>query len=332
MSNLNMEMKTTIATASLAHTHKDVLTDSIDKGLVQRRFDRHAHEYDQYAEVQKQMADQLAEHIKAAMPPIHNNSTSLRILDIGCGTGMLTERLMRTYPQSHVTLLDLSPRMLEQALAKLNHIGIQASAVEVIAEDAETWAERAGRLRHEGKEDVLPKNKQNAACAQVEASFDLIVSSAAFQWFNRPDETLTALCSLLRPGGVLAFATFMPGTLGELHAAFAAAEAALGLPPSPRGQSYPTGHDWSRWCASPTVARPLNWEERCYTHRYSSTDAMLRHVRRIGAGNAVVGRSAAPNRALHARWQAEYAARFSASDGSVPASYYVGYGLLHMDT
>jgi ubiquinone/menaquinone biosynthesis C-methylase UbiE len=42
-------------------------------------------------------------------------SESAPILDIGCGTGRLLNRLAQTYPQIQGTGLDLSPEMLEQA-------------------------------------------------------------------------------------------------------------------------------------------------------------------------------------------------------------------------
>jgi SAM-dependent methyltransferase len=41
-----------------------------------------------------------------------------RILDVGCGVGLLTELLGRAFPSSHVTGLECSDRSLEQARAR----------------------------------------------------------------------------------------------------------------------------------------------------------------------------------------------------------------------
>lgn len=48
------------------------------------------------------------------------------VLDVCCGTGDLAFTLKRTYPQSHVTGLDFSEAMLEQARAKAARLGLAA--------------------------------------------------------------------------------------------------------------------------------------------------------------------------------------------------------------
>ncbi|MGF1601445.1 MAG: class I SAM-dependent methyltransferase [Thermosynechococcaceae cyanobacterium] len=48
-------------------------------------------------------------------------SESAHILDVGCGTGRLLNRLAQAYPQIQGTGLDLSPEMLEQARSSNRH-------------------------------------------------------------------------------------------------------------------------------------------------------------------------------------------------------------------
>ena len=48
-----------------------------------------------------------------------NNPT---ILDLGAGTGILTELLHQTHPQSRITLVDMSANMLDKAKNKFNNI------------------------------------------------------------------------------------------------------------------------------------------------------------------------------------------------------------------
>lgn len=45
-----------------------------------------------------------------AQVPLNN---ALRILDFGCGTGLLTEKLRTTLPSCHIVALDVSRKMIE---------------------------------------------------------------------------------------------------------------------------------------------------------------------------------------------------------------------------
>lgn len=49
-------------------------------------------------------------------------------------------------------------------------------------------------------------------------SYDLIVSASAIQWFHSPATFVMECCRVLRPGGILAIATYAPGTFVELDA------------------------------------------------------------------------------------------------------------------
>lgn len=44
-----------------------------------------------------------------------------RVLDVGGGTGIFTEHLLRRYPEARVTLIDFSDKMLELAKQKFEH-------------------------------------------------------------------------------------------------------------------------------------------------------------------------------------------------------------------
>ncbi|MBG9791465.1 hypothetical protein ABD76_02565 [Paenibacillus dendritiformis] len=274
----------------------------IDKKLVARRFGRHAAEYDGYAEVQQAMAAGLTERVRQ-----HHQGPAARIADIGCGTGGLAVRLWPHYPAAELTLLDLAPAMLRQAERKLRRHGCSGGKLRAVTADAEAWA-----------------------AAQPEGGYDLIVSSAAFQWFNAPAATLRRLVHLLRPGGLLAFATFLPGTLHELHAAFRQADAEQGRAPRPRGQAYPSAADWHGWARA--AAGPfLLWEEANCRYEYGSVPEMLAQVRRIGAGNALEADAAGASGmspSLYRRMTQVYQERFGGPGGRIPATYAFVYALL----
>ncbi|ARV58621.1 SAM-dependent methyltransferase [Nostocales cyanobacterium HT-58-2] len=52
-------------------------------------------------------------------------STSRRILELGCGTGELSMRLLKCCPEAQVVAIDYSPRMLEFALSKITAAGYE---------------------------------------------------------------------------------------------------------------------------------------------------------------------------------------------------------------
>ncbi|MTV47850.1 methyltransferase domain-containing protein [Heliobacillus mobilis] len=87
-----------------------------NKQLIQRNFGRHARHYDYYAEVQNWMAQQLLQRIQNL--PVQTTEIS-SILEIGCGTGLLTEKLHRLYPQSRILAFDLTEKMITIARKKV---------------------------------------------------------------------------------------------------------------------------------------------------------------------------------------------------------------------
>lgn len=94
------------------------------------------------------------------------------VLDVGCGTGMLSERLLGAFPSCRLTGVDLSPAMVERARARL------AGRAEVREADAE-------RLPfHDG-------------------AFDLVVCNDSFHHYPDPDRAAFQMWRVLRKGGAL---------------------------------------------------------------------------------------------------------------------------------
>lgn len=159
----------------------------MDKQRIQARFGHAAHEYDDYAHIQKTAAQHLAERIHARWPELE------RVLELGCGTGNLTHRLLRAYPGAQLHATDLAPDMLQACQATCS--ADQLARTQFSTLDAET---------------------ANAH------GYDLVASSLAFQWLDKP----LAVCSRLRSQGArLAIATLIDGTFAE----WKAAHQALGL-------------------------------------------------------------------------------------------------------
>jgi ubiquinone/menaquinone biosynthesis C-methylase UbiE len=92
-----------------------------------------------------------------------------RVLDIGCGTGLLTQRVA-ALPSTRVVGCDFSRGMLTRAAARSPGHWVQADAT---------------RLPFDG------------------AAFDAIVSTEAFHWFPDQAAALRELFRVVRPGGRL---------------------------------------------------------------------------------------------------------------------------------
>ncbi len=99
------------------------------------------------------------------------------VLDVGCGTGWATQALIDRFHPQRVTGVDPSEGMLEQFQAKLGGIeGIDVTLVHAGVEDMPVPAE----------------------------SFDLVLCSMAYHWFQRRHEAAQAMARAMRPGAVVA--------------------------------------------------------------------------------------------------------------------------------
>ena len=146
--------------------------------LVARRFAGAAAQYEQAAILQRLVAATLADRIVAACvrPPA-------TILEIGCGTGLLTRALRRAFPEALIVATDIAPSMLA-----------------------------ACRAAMPGDDRLLTVATDGQAPA-VRSGFDLVCSSLALQWFQDPAGAWHALAALLSPGGGLHLATLADGSL-----------------------------------------------------------------------------------------------------------------------
>jgi malonyl-CoA O-methyltransferase len=148
----------------------------LDKDRIRRAFDRAAPTYDAYADVQTRLALDLAERIDD--PPAS-------ILELGCGTGMLTAHLRERFPHARIVAVDFAPAMAERTRAAVPD-------AEVLVADVET---------------LDPDDR-----------FALTVSSATVQWFADPAATFGRL---VPASDRILVGTFGPRTFWELDAVFA---------------------------------------------------------------------------------------------------------------
>ena len=149
---------------------------------ISRRYDRAALKYDQHDALEREVGERLLERV--AFTRIAPN----RILDLGCGTGSTTRKLMGRYPGAEMIGLDLSHEMLQafrgQAVTGNVFRGVRADLTQ------------------------LPFPAR---------SVDLVFSNLSLQWAGDFVHALNEIRRVLKPGGMLLFSVPGPDSLGELR-------------------------------------------------------------------------------------------------------------------
>lgn len=158
---------------------------------VSQTLSRSVETYDQHAFIQRFTAQRLASKI------ISDEVPSLgMVLEVGCGTGILSEHLA-SHAESYV-MTDVSLPFVQKAQKKV--LG----------------------------DNVLPLVVDGERPCFT-ASFDVIVSNLVFHWFNDPKITLSRLVACLKPGGKLYVSVLGNNSLHEWRVAHSLVEASCGV-------------------------------------------------------------------------------------------------------
>ena len=75
----------------------------------------------EYDEVFKKLVSPFPEMIWTMFNYLPDDFQPLHILELGCGTGNLTKAVSHQWPESHITVVDLSLAMLEKTQSKTEH-------------------------------------------------------------------------------------------------------------------------------------------------------------------------------------------------------------------
>ncbi len=137
----------------------------------------HDHEAAHYDRMHCDMWESLQEQINLLVDDVYDFgalSSSLSLLDIGCGTGLSTQQLLHSKLGAsiqEITLLDTSPNMLKHA-----------------EEKAKTW----------GK----PYHIVNAEISALHGVYDIIIVCSVLHHIPDLDNFISKIDQLLKPGGV----------------------------------------------------------------------------------------------------------------------------------
>ena len=220
------------------------MTESI---IVEKNFSRAPEYYHQHAITQHYVADKLASLIQ-----FHCNGKVQRILEIGCGTGFLTEKLFSFFPEADFTITDLSGTMLSFCKKQTQQI--------------------------RSEKNISVKFAENDISMYCPGSdYSLIVSSLAFQWVQDLETVIKRLQSKLLPNGQLIFSTQSEGTFAGIKETFAEEEVDF---PGPELLTADEIKSVCRNFNSIEISNETRIEE------YKSMLTFLRHIQGTGAGNA----------------------------------------------
>ena len=156
----------------------------INKGRIADAFCKSSNSYDEAAVVQREVIDRLVYSCEQILDPKHN-----RILEIGCGTGLLSEKFTQRFTVNEYFLNDLSQSLCERAEHKVVNNVLKTKTVAGDAEKIE-----------------LPKQ-----C-------DVILSSSTMQWFENIPAFISASLTHLVDNGYIAISLFTEGTMNEVKA------------------------------------------------------------------------------------------------------------------
>ncbi|HEV7610034.1 MAG TPA: malonyl-ACP O-methyltransferase BioC [Steroidobacteraceae bacterium] len=223
---------------------------SLDRRAVAQAFDRASASYDAAAALQVRVRDELLERLAEL------KAAPLRILDLGAGTGHASRALKRRYPKSLVIAADIAAGMLARAKSQSR------------------WLRRFERVRADAYS--LPFR---------DGCFDLVFSSLMLQWCDDLDAVFSEAARVLKPGGMLLFSTFGPGTLAELREAWGASDA-----PGNHVNHFFDPHALGSALMHAGLSEPVLDVDRVVID-YPDVLTLMRELKAIGAHNVTRGRA-----------------------------------------
>jgi malonyl-CoA O-methyltransferase len=213
-------------------------------------FARAAASYDTYADVQVLAASRLAAYLEANTRDLVPGS----ILEVGCGTGIFSQRLIELFANREFHLTDLCPEMLDKCRERLGTNTLRGNALTFGVQDAEAAESYFGTRA-------------------------MIVAAFALQWMNELEACLERLSAQLSEGGKLFFSVPAEGSFGEWKAICKKA----GVPFT--GNPLPEPRAFREFAAAHGLR--LSVYEESFRVSHKSLQAFLQSLKSLGANTTV---------------------------------------------
>ena len=156
----------------------DILPFDGEKKRIKERFDEIAHSFNEAAFLSQEIAERILQRLEfIRIQPI-------RILDLGSGTGILSNELKKVFPSAEIVALDFSENMLRQNVSSWKTCG-----------DAEQ----------------MPFQDQRS---------DLVISNLMLHWSQNLFGLSEEIHRVLKPQGLFMFSMLGADTLTEMHHAW----------------------------------------------------------------------------------------------------------------
>lgn len=223
----------------------------IDKSRMRQSFHRAAKQYDAAAILQRQVREEMLSRLNVVKlePGV--------ILDAGCGTGHGLSALLKRFKKAQGIALDIAEGMLSRSKLLFPWYRFWQASPRFVCADIE-------------------------AMPIATASVDMVWSNLAVQWCNDMDAVLREFRRVLKPEGLLMFATLGPDTLKELRAASGNDHTHV--------SRFIDMHDIGDALTRAGFSAPV-LDVMHYTLTYDTVESVMRDLKAIGAHNATVGRA-----------------------------------------
>jgi len=158
----------------------------LEKKYIKSRFSKGISTYDSNADVQKQIVNVLLSELQK----VHPSKKFGNVLEIGCGSGILTSAFLEAYAPSKYVANDIAPnaeKYLEAIFAQYPQ-----TACSFKSGDAE-------KMNHP-------------------TTYELVISSSVFQWFSNIVQFFEDIAQATKKDSLFAFATFGSQNYREIKA------------------------------------------------------------------------------------------------------------------
>ncbi len=149
-------------------------TEEKNISKIARSFGNAAEIYHQEAEIQRKVADGLI----SSLLPWRELLPSGPILEVGCGTGFLTSKLVKHFPEKEFMITDASPKMVQFCKSELEKEGLLTDKVQFQVLDADEFEES-------------------------DEKYSMVISNFAPHWFKDTSVALENLSKSIQQGGLL---------------------------------------------------------------------------------------------------------------------------------